>query len=70
MSCLNGLKIITQEDWTFVVAWITMRDMQGIVLHMNIIAMQYVPLGVVNACLDTINEETVSVICIGGVVLR
>ena len=74
MSCLNGLKIITQEEWTFVVAWIMMiRDIQWmIVLHMISGMQQCVPLGVINVWLvDTICEETVSVIrCIRGVDLR
>ena len=69
MSCLNGLKIITQEIWTFVVARIMMRDIQAIVLTMNL-SMQNIPLRVMNVCLDTICEETVSVISIRGVDLR
>ena len=51
MSCLNGLKVITQEEWTFVVAWIMIWDMERTVLQVDSLLLQSVPLGIVDVWL-------------------
>ena len=51
MSCLNGLKVITQEEWTFVVAWIMIWDMERTVLQVDSVLLQSVPLGIVDVWL-------------------
>ena len=51
MSCLNGLKVITQEEWTFVVAWIMIWDMERTVLQVDSVLLQSIPLGIVDVWL-------------------